>query len=139
MHAILEFQGEYRFLSNFWLCSIKIGELTFPSAEHAYQAAKSLNPRDWNLIISHPQSPKYAKFLGSMIKLRPDWEEIKLDVMRAITEAKYDQNPELKLRLLATSGRELVQGNHWGDTFWGVCLGIGQNHLGRILMEYRDQ
>jgi hypothetical protein len=45
----------------------------------------------------------------------------------------------LKQLLLATGDKELIEGNTWGDTFWGVCNGIGQNHLGKILMAKRTE
>lgn len=137
MAAITEFTGNYRWLSNFWPAPVTIEAFTFPSTEHAYQAAKSLDPRDWNQILV--LNPGQAKRYGQRIKLRPDWEQIKLDVMRELTAAKYDQHPDLKRMLLQTKGMELIEGNYWNDTFWGVCRGIGQNHLGRIIMEYRDK
>ena len=131
------FSGNYYWLSNFWQSPIVMGELTFPSNEHAYQAAKSKDPADWQLILN-TYSPGQVKRIGRKIKIRADWEDIKLDVMTAVTAAKYDQNPALKGHLMRTKGRELIEGNHWGDTFWGVCKGVGQNHLGKILMAYRD-
>ncbi|AZO48067.1 NADAR family protein [Mesorhizobium sp. M4B.F.Ca.ET.058.02.1.1] len=138
MKEILEFSGEYRWLSNFFMVHVTIGQLTFASTEHAYQAAKSLDPVDWKDVIECV-SPGAAKRMGRNVTLRPDWEDIKLDVMREITAAKYDQHPHLHAKLMATKGMNLVEGNHWGDTFWGVCRGKGENHLGRIIMEYRDR
>ena len=137
MDKITEFRGEYRWLSNFWFAPVKIGKLVFATNEHAFQAAKSLNPKDWNKF-AFLTDPGEAKRLGKTLTLRPDWTDIRLDVMREITAAKYDQHPDLKAKLLATRGKELIEGNHWRDTFWGVCRGSGQNHLGKILMEYRD-
>jgi predicted NAD-dependent protein-ADP-ribosyltransferase YbiA (DUF1768 family) len=58
--------------------------------------------------------------------------------MTEIVGEKFNQNPELKEKLLATKDIELVEGNHWHDTYWGVCNGVGENHLGKILMAYRD-
>ena len=49
------------------------------------------------------------------------------------------QNPELGNKLLETGNQELVEGNTWGDIFWGVCNGKGQNWLGKILMMVRDE
>jgi ribA/ribD-fused uncharacterized protein len=138
MDKISGFFGEYRFLSNFWAAPIDIGSIIFPTNEHAYQAAKSLQRHEWALILDHA-SPGRAKKVGRQLTLRPDWEEIKLEVMREITRCKYDQHPDLKEKLMATKGIELVEYNTWGDVFWGVCGNAGQNHLGKILMEYRDQ
>jgi len=131
------FQGEFRFLSNFWPAPIVMGTLVFPTSEHAYQAAKSLNWEDWK-DISECVSPGAAKRLGKKLEMRPDWDQIKIRIMGEITRAKYEQNPDLKQKLLATAPRELREDNHCGDIFWGVCRGRGHNHLGRILMAYRD-
>ena len=136
---ITEFKGEYRFLSNFYTHNlIKVGDITWISAEHAYQAAKSLNPNDWNWIISTP-SPSEAKRIGRLVKLRPDWEDIKLAVMKEIVTAKFSQNLNLRDMLLATGTQELVESNNWGDTFWGRCNRVGKNYLGLILMEVREE
>ncbi|MER9436671.1 NADAR family protein [Mesorhizobium sp. M0618] len=143
MKEINAFQGDYRWLSNFWHAPIVIGGWTWESNEHAYQAAKSLDPKDWQLI-QNQRSASYAKVYGSKVTIREDWNDIKLAVMAELTAAKYDQNPDLKAKLMATKGVMLVEGNHWGDTFWGVDLrvggsGMGLNHLGRIIMDYRDR
>lgn len=138
MKEINEFSGEYRWLSNFWHAPIVVGGWEWASNEHAYQAAKSVDPSDWKLIQSQ-RSASYAKVLGSKVSIRPDWEEIKIEVMREIVACKFDQNPDLKAKLMATKGMMLVEGNHWGDTFWGVCRNMGLNYLGNILMEYRDR
>lgn len=134
--TITNFSGPYRYLSNFWYAPLKVGDLRFATSEHAYQAAKSLDPADWELI-QNQSTPGKAKEMGRHIKLRPDWDEIKLDVMRVILEAKFTQNPNLMSALIDTGDEELIEGNHWGDTYWGVCKGVGQNHLGKLLMELR--
>lgn len=59
--------------------------------------------------------------------------------MHDIVRAKFEQNPDLRQKLLSTGSEELIEGNTWGDTFWGVCKGSGQNWLGRILMFVRDE
>jgi ribA/ribD-fused uncharacterized protein len=138
MSCIKEFTGKYRWLSNFWMAPVQIGKLRFPSNEHAYQVAKSLDPADW-MDVLECVSPGAAKRMGQTFKLRPDWDEIKLEVMTQIVAAKFDQNPLLRDALMATKGMELVEGNGWGDRFWGVCRNVGHNHLGRIIMEYRDR
>ena len=79
--------------------------------------------------------------MGRRVKLRPDWEQVKVGLMEEIVRAKFTQNEDLKQRLLATGDKRLAEGNTWGDTFWGVDLrsGRGENHLGRILMRVRDE
>ena len=72
--------------------------------------------------------------------LRPAWDDIKLNVMRDLVWRKFSEDPELRAKLLATGDAELVEGNAWGDTFWGVDQsGKGENHLGKILMETRTR
>ena len=134
---ISEFKGQYRFLSNFSIVNLRIGDMHFISAEHAFQAAKSLNPEDW-ANISTIETPGGAKRAGRLLKVRPDWESIKLDVMEIILREKFSY-PELAHKLNKTGDQELIEGNHWGDTFWGVCRNQGQNHLGRLLMKIRSE
>lgn len=71
--------------------------------------------------------------------LRDNWDLVKVDIMSDICYAKFHQNPELLELLLATGSKKLVEGNTWGDTFWGVCHGEGANMLGKILMAIRDR
>lgn len=137
--SIDSFQGEFRFLSNFWFVRIQYLGLTFLSTEHAYQAAKTLD-RNAHRKIAQAATASEAKRLGRRVSIRPEWEEVKLDVMYELVKQKFNL-PHIGLRglLLATGDRELIEGNHWGDTFWGVCAGEGQNHLGKILMRVRAE
>jgi len=57
--------------------------------------------------------------------------------MADIVYQKFLQNPELRDKLLATNDAYLVEGNNWKDTYWGICNGVGENWLGRILMIVR--
>lgn len=140
MEPITSFSGEHRFLSNFWGATIISEGYVFPSAEHFYQASKCVREEDILKFVHHAQpylSAGGAKKLGRQIWIRDDWDEIKLDVMHYIVEAKFTQNPSLKTMLKATGDRQLIEGNTWGDIYWGVCNGVGENHLGRILMTVR--
>ena len=74
---------------------------------------------------------------GRKVTLRPDWEEIKLEAMREVVHVKF-LAPDLRRYLLNTGDATLIEGNYWNDTFWGMCRGIGENHLGRILMAERE-
>ena len=138
MDAINSFQGEYRWLSNFWPAQIKWEGHIYPTVEHAYQAAKTVDASEQE-AIRKCSTPGKAKRCGRNLTIRPDWEECKLLVMRSLVLLKFRDNPDLKVKLLSTGEAELVEGNPWGDTFWGVCNGVGENHLGRILMEVREQ
>ena len=137
MSDITSFTGEYRFLSNFFPAVVTLDGETYPSVEHAYQAAKTTSPIAREAIRTCPK-PGQAKRNGRMVQLRPDWEEIKLDVMRDLLWQKF-QHYDLREQLLATGDRRLIEGNHWNDTFWGVCRGVGQNWLGVLLMEIREE
>ena len=136
MGAINSFEGEYRFLSNFYERPIVVGNRRWASAEHAYQAAKSLLHSDWDAIQSC-RTPGQAKRMGMKLTLRPDWDSFRLLAMEEIVQEKFDQYEDLKLKLIMTNPAELIEGNHWGDVFWGVCKGRGENHLGKILMKIR--
>lgn len=134
--AIESFSREYRFLSNFWPVKVSFEGLLYPSSEHAFQAAKSENPMVRKLIADIV-SPGDAKKAGRLVTLRPGWEEMKVGVMERILRVKFAPGSALAAMLLATGDRRLVEGNTWGDTFWGVCRGVGQNHLGELLMKVR--
>lgn len=131
------FFGPYRFLSNFWNCRVTFEGIDYPTLEHAYQAAKT-TVEEFRLAIRDCETPKEAKRMGRQIKLRPDWNDIKLDIMRQLLREKFSHTA-LRVLLLATGDAELVEENTWYDTFWGVCYGEGKNWLGKLLMELRDE
>lgn len=132
---INKFHGEYRWLSNFWPCTIRFNGEIYPSVEHAFQAAKSQDPVVRKEIAQAP-SPGSAKRMGRRVQLRPGWDSMKQGVMLALLLVKF-QDPELQAKLLATGDEELVEGNTWGDTYWGCCNGVGENKLGKALMQVR--
>jgi ribA/ribD-fused uncharacterized protein len=141
--AIASFRGRFRFLSNFYSTEICFEGFCYPSPEHAFQAAKTLDlaEREW---ICEAATAAIAKRRGSSrgqdgrrVALRSDWDEVKVELMRELLAIKFAAGSELAARLLATAERELVEGNAWGDVFWGVCEGCGENWLGRLLMERR--
>lgn len=132
---ISQFSEQYAFLSNFWPCKINYEGTVYDSAEHAYQAAKSLLPWERQCIAA-ASTPGKAKRMGRKVTLRPDWDDVKIQVMSDIVSIKF-QDQELAEMLLATGDEELVEGNHWNDTFWGICRGQGTNWLGKILMQVR--
>ena len=128
--------GEYDFLSNFYFIGVEYEGMLFASTEHAFQAAKTLAVHERRWFQKEDMTPGQAKRLGRKIQLRPDWETVKLQVMADVLRAKF-KDPELRAKLLATGTAELVEGNDWGDCFWGVCRGVGENHLGKSLMRLR--
>lgn len=133
---ISEFQGQYRFLSNFWPAVVILDDIYYPSVEHAYQAAKTTH-LGWRLYISESPTPGIAKKRAREIPrecLRHDWNIVKQDIMFDILQQKFSFG-KLREQLLATGEDELVEGNTWGDAFWGVCNGKGKNMLGRMFNE----
>ncbi|MFD7629330.1 GTP cyclohydrolase II [Streptomyces sp. NPDC059851] len=135
--VIDRFAGPWEFLSNYSAATVRLDGLAYPTVEHAYQAAKTLDPAIRERIAREPD-PDEAKRLGRRHADREDWEEAKVAVMRSLVGQKF-QEPALRERLLATGTAELVEGNDWGDEFWGVCAGHGQNTMGLILMAVREQ
>jgi len=144
MDRIDQFKDEFRFLSNFWPVAVRLEDDEFPdtyrTVEHAYQAAKTLDPGE-RRTIREAKTPGEAKALGAVVILRPAWDDIRLNVMRGLVWQKFTENPPLRAMLLATNDAELVEGNTWGDIFWGVNTktGKGENHLGKILMDTREK
>jgi ribA/ribD-fused uncharacterized protein len=134
---IAEFQGEYRFLSNFWPAQVTLDNVVYPSVECAYQAAKTLILVDRKPFTC--MNAGQAKRAGKSLIIRPDWNQVKLAIMANLVKQKFNNNVELRVKLLNTGNDELVEGNRWNDTFWGICNGKGTNHLGKIIMDVRSQ
>lgn len=134
---IVRFEEEYAFLSNFYPVTINYNGLRFQSAEAAYQAQKCNIASDRFQFCELAPGP--AKKLGNQVELRKDWDVIKDGVMFKVVQAKFTQDERLGNRLIATGDAILIEGNTWGDTYWGVCQGVGENRLGEILMQVRDE
>jgi N-glycosidase YbiA len=130
------FSGDWFFLSNFYPHPFHFDGRLYPTAEHAFQAAEC-SDEDEAERVRQARSPVAAKQLGSGVRLRVDWDEAHVDVMRAVLAAKFS-DPDLRARLIATGGAELVEENTWGDRFWGRSRGGGRNMLGDLLMELRE-
>lgn len=135
---ITSFSGTHRFLSNFFPSPIKWRGKYWATVEHAYQAAKAEDVKEAE-DIRRAKTPGKAKRLGRQIKIRSDWDKIKLQIMEELVEAKFTSNPKLADLLIKTGDQKLIEGNNWNDTFWGVCRGKGRNELGRILMRIREK
>ena len=139
MKKISTFKGEYEFLSNFYHAPMIINDVVYPTVEHFFQSKKAgINKEYWLREILLDNNPSYAKSVGRCIPLRSDWEKIKNDVMYKGLQYKFSQHHNLKRKLIETGDAELVEGNNWNDTYWGVCKGIGKNQLGKLLMKLRS-
>lgn len=151
--TITRFVGNYHYLSNFYETPITLNGVTWPTAEHAYQAAKCTEPCDIELIKRLP-TPGAAKQAGKRVKMRHDWNDVRVPIMESIVRAKFNQNKDIADKLVATGDAVLIEGNGWGDKFWGMCTRNapprtpdgwiqaklhGDNHLGVILMDIRKE
>lgn len=132
------FRGEYFFLSNFSNYGFELEGVCYKTVEHYFQAQKCINEQEFQQIVN-AETPALARKLGRKVSLRKDWPEVKEEIMMKGVRAKFTQNPEAIQLLLKTGDAELIEGNTWGDTFWGVSNGKGKNKLGKILMEIRKE
>lgn len=155
MHVVPKFEGDHFFLSNFYEAPtihpspvFAPGELglRFMTGEHAFQAAKvnAMDPLDkmarmnYLAAVAEAPTPSKAKYLGRSVKINTEhWDTIKVECMREVVWQKFYQHPELRAQLVMTYDAMLVEGNTWGDKFWGRVEGKGYNKLGVILMEVR--
>ena len=139
------FDGKYAFLSNFYPSPITpfADNITYPTVEHAFQAFKTTNINKRLEIASQP-TPGKAKRLGRSVDMRPEWRDIRKDIMYICLKDKFS-DPSLRERLLATGNAELIEGNTWHDNVWGdchcpKCQNIpGENNLGKLLMKIREE
>lgn len=137
VEKIAGFFGPYRWLSNFHGVRIFWNGEEYRSTEHAYQAAKHIDP-NFRAEIARYTHPRDAMKAGRSRPPRLDWDSIKVGVMYDINRIKF-QDPVLRQKLLETGNAYLEETNTWGDTFWGVCNGKGYNFLGEVLMMVREQ
>lgn len=140
------FDGEHRWLSNFWPVCIEWMGREWPSLEHAYVATKCEHYEDVETIAELKTAGKVKRFGRKMAKdgrIRGDWEGMRINTMRSLLALKFN-TPELREKLLATGDELIVEGNNWHDRFWGRCFceihaGDGDNHLGTLLMALRSK
>ena len=148
----VEFKGKKRFLSNMYKCKIVFNDnfgfnftpdfKTYFSSEHLYQALKSRD-LEYQELIRVQKEPKDAKklannLINSFYPLREDWHQIRVEAMEMVLLLKFTQNNTLARKLLDIKG-EIEEKNSWNDTFWGTYNGVGENHLGKLLMKIREK
>lgn len=142
------FFGEYRFLSNFWLAIVSYEGINYSSVENAYQAAKySKEKRNYFLDCTAKEAVIYSRDIVPDLYSSEEWNTMKINIMEKLLFQKFDVhvNPGLFLLLKETNDRYLEETNYWNDTFWGVHTtsskekGIGENHLGKLLMKVREK
>lgn len=141
---ITDFRGEYDFLSNFYASPVEMDGGKYPTVEHAFQAAKTL---DWALrrMIRDAKTPSDARRKGRQLKRREDWFDVSLNILESLVRQKFTTRTDLGAKLIATGNAELIEGNIWDDKFYGAIWDsaqekwVGENHLGRILIKVRDE
>ena len=136
-NKITNFRGKYFFLSNFYPCFVEFEGLRYPSAEHAFQAAKTLNLND-RKSFQVIRAASEAKRAGRQVSLRSDWNEVRESVMLQCLRSKFS-NEDLRKMLISTGNTILEEGNNHGDKFWGTVNGQGDNRLGKLLMKVREE
>ena len=128
---------EHGYCSNFWRAPIEVNGETYPTTEHYFQACKTMLLEEREMIRTLP-TPKEAKFAGYHVQLRPDWEKVKEGVMLVGLRAKFTQHLDLKGKLLSTGDASLHENSPW-DKYWGYAGGKGQDRLGKLLMQIREE
>lgn len=137
-NQIDNFQGENEYLTSGFPCNIEFESEIYPSVEHAFQAAKTSDLVARSNIRAAATGTD-AKNLGRQVSIVPDWDNKRLDIMADLVKQKFANNLDLKFKLLMTGTKDLVQGGMRKDRFWGVDRhGVGENHLGKIIMKVRD-
>lgn len=158
-NTVWAFTGVYSFLSNFADSVVYIPaegkELPYKSlskgrreykkgkalkcltVEHAFHAMKTVYPKERRKIATET-SPGKAKRAGRKALLRANWDEMRIDIMRCLVLQKF-QHKKLFNLLDKTKDCKLVEGNTWGDRFWGQVDCQGENNLGKILIQVRTE
>jgi len=143
---IVSFREEHGFLSNFHPCKVHLDGVEYPSVEHAYQAAKTLD-HEARVAIRQAETAAQAKRLGRKVSsLRPDWRTYRDTVMLLLLREKFQLNG-LKAMLAHTWPRRLIHGNTWHDNYWGACMCTqcqllpdpSQDKLGQFLQALRGE
>lgn len=135
MNSIKGFSGPYRFLSNFYPAVVELDGMYFPTVEHAYQAAK-FDDVAIRRSVQCCATPGKAKRFGKSGLIRTDWSEVRYDIMHDLIMQKFSKAEFAKM-LLSTGDKYIEETNTWQDVYWGVCNGVGENNLGKILMSVR--
>jgi ribA/ribD-fused uncharacterized protein len=147
--VIPTFTDDFYWLSNFFVAPVEIemfgNRMRFHSSEAAYQAGKTwvsketeVDTKAYLMLLANEKDPGKSKKIARAMRIdAKQWDKIKDEHMRKVVFAKFLQNPDLCANLLDTGTAMLVEGNTWGDKYWGRVDGKGLNRLGAILMEVR--
>jgi ribA/ribD-fused uncharacterized protein len=138
-YNIKGFFGEYRFLSNFWICPVMYDRMFYQSIENAYQASKCKPEYRFDFLEVAPKTAKHMWKNYPSAYEGDEWRDKNFDIMAGLVFDKFHRNLELRQKLLNTGSKYLEELNDWGDGWWGVDVKKkrGQNKLGFILMATR--
>lgn len=147
--VILAFRDEFNFMSNFAACKVTLPAeeglpaMEFDSTEQAYMAWKTTDLAMRAKIQGMTPGEAKEETHKQDFPTRADYnDEGRIAIMLELNRQKYSsRNPELREKLIATGDAVLIEGNTWGDTFFGFAYDkcYGENHLGRILMKVRQE
>ena len=132
-------RDKYGCFSNFSPYGFELDSVYWSTSEHYFQAQKFAGTPHADQI-RQVKTPKDAARMGRERSrpLRPDWEQVKDDIMRKAVLRKFETHADIREILLST-GNELIVENAPGDYYWGCGAdGSGKNRLGQILMEVRE-
>jgi len=142
--SIGPFIKDWKWLSNFYEAEVTFEEKAYPTVEHAYQASKTRDFEERELI-RQLKTPGEAKQYGRKVKLRGDWVYIRLSVMKGLLKQKFILESMLGRKLEKTGEMELIEFNAWHDNYWGWCMcneckrKTKFNRLGQLLMDVRKE
>lgn len=137
------YEQDFYVLSNFSAFSLTMHGLVFPTSEHAYHWHKFRHPTGQGWVQQQVQFARSAHDAFKIAeqhqdRVRQDWRDVRVNIMRDILRAKADQHEYVRRKLLATGDRELIE-DSWRDDFWGWGPNRdGQNMLGKLWMEVRE-
>lgn len=127
----------YGQFSNFYSCRFFLDNEWWSTSEHYYQSQKAVDEKT-RLLIKNAKTAKEAKKIACQSEIKPNWDEIKYDVMKKALMAKFQQNKSFA-NLLISTGQEIIEEDSPYDSIWGIGKdGKGQNLLGKVLMEVRE-
>ena len=152
---VLFYENDFYVLSNFSAFRVIWRGRDFDTSEHAYHWERFATGQDqpgrgpafgsmaWPIAddIRFAKSAHDAFAIAQANKSlqRPDWDAVKLDVMRRILRKKVAQHEYVRRKLLDTGDRELIE-DSWRDDFWGWGPNrTGLNMLGKLWMEVRSE
>ena len=127
------------------MCS---SDLFIGTAEAIYQACRFPHRPDVQRLIIAQTSPMTAKMRSKPYRdeTRPDWDDVRVSIMRWCLRVKLVQNWDKFTSLLLMTGQQPIVEDSRRDDFWGAVstkedtqVLVGRNVLGRLLMEIRER